>query len=358
MTEQIVAKFQINRPGFKLDAELDIPASGVTGIFGPSGCGKTTLLRCIAGLQRADAGELRIGDEIWQDDHQYIPPYKRPVGMVFQDARLFPHLSVRQNIKYGEQRKPVSHSSEQLNFEFVVDMLAINHLLGRMPMGLSGGEKQRVAIARALLTHPRLLLLDEPLSALDVGIKREIMPYLDRLHEEIDIPIIYVSHAIEEIMHLADTLVLMRQGAIEASGEPVDLVNKHIVPDLAQRYHNVIDAQLIDYDNLNNEARVESPLGVLHLCVERRPQHKKMRLNINAKNVIIVTNAMPESSCRNQFKATVKNIVINEESQANISVLCGSYLLNVVISEPVIGTLNLKESQSIYIMIGRVEVIT
>ena len=209
----IRAKFRLDYPGFVLDIDLDLPGWGVTALFGPSGSGKTTLLRCIAGLIRAPGGLLKVGDDIWQDADAglFLPTYHRPLGMVFQDASLFPHLSVRSNLNYGMKRSGVSPASAGL--DAILNMLGIESLLDRMPRNLSGGERQRVAIARALLTRPRLLLLDEPLTALDLKRKLEVLPYLERLRDTLDIPMFYVSHSPDEVARLADHLVLMESGS-------------------------------------------------------------------------------------------------------------------------------------------------
>ncbi len=196
---------------FSLDAAFTVPAIGVTTLFGPSGCGKTTVLRCIAGLQRLD-GVCIVADEIWQNDKTFRPAHQRDIGYVFQEASLFAHLSVRRNLLYGAIR------TGAIRFEEVVDLLGLAKLLDRAPQNLSGGERQRVAIGRALLSQPRLLLMDEPLSALDRITKEEILPFLERLQETLALPIIHVSHDMTEVERLADHLVLMQAGRVVASG--------------------------------------------------------------------------------------------------------------------------------------------
>jgi len=211
----IQAKFRLQRGGFLLDAGFEAPSSGVTAVLGPSGCGKTTLLRCISGLERAPEGVLSVQGELWQDSAGgvFLPVHRRPLGYVFQEASLFPHLSVHGNLEYGWKR---TQEERRVGFDEAVALTGIEGLLQRRPEGLSGGERQRVAIARALLTSPRLLLMDEPLSALDQASKGEILPYLERLHEQLTMPILYVSHALEEVARLADHLVLMEEGRVRA----------------------------------------------------------------------------------------------------------------------------------------------
>jgi len=199
---------------FRLDVGFDIPAHGVTAIVGRSGAGKTTLLRCIAGLDRA-AGTLSVRGEVWQDRTRFLPSYRRAVGYVFQEAGLFPHLSLRANLRYGLDR---AGKRPGLAFDEVVSLLGLETLLPRSPAKLSGGERQRGAIARALLSRPRLLLLDEPTASLDAEARRELLPYFERLHGALDLPVLYVGHDALEIDRLTDRVLLMRDGRIE----PVD----------------------------------------------------------------------------------------------------------------------------------------
>lgn len=215
---------RIGRPGFAFDAQLALGLRGVAALFGPSGSGKSTLLRCIAGLERAE-GSVRLGDEVWQDDRVFVPPHRRAVGCVFQDARLFPHLTVAGNLRYGWRRTPTA--ARRLTVERVARALDLEGLLGRWPSGLSGGERQRVAIARAVLGHPRLLLMDEPLAALDAARKEEILPFVERLPAEFGVPILYVTHAIEEVLRLASDLVLIERGRIVAAG-PIEQVTTRL----------------------------------------------------------------------------------------------------------------------------------
>ncbi|MGI9895749.1 molybdenum ABC transporter ATP-binding protein [Vibrio natriegens] len=213
----ISAKLNINYENFQLKAELDLPSRGVTVLFGHSGCGKTTCLRAIAGLVRVEQGEVRVNSEQWQswDGKVFLPTFERRIGYVFQEPSLFPHLNVDQNLAYAEKR--VKTQPTLFKRDSILQLLGINHLLNRYPSQLSGGEKQRVAIARALLTQPQLLLMDEPLSALDHARKEEFLPYLERLQRVWDLPIIYVTHSVQELARLADHIVLFNQGSIIAS---------------------------------------------------------------------------------------------------------------------------------------------
>ena len=214
----IKAGFRGSVGSFSLDAAFETPARGVTALFGPSGCGKTTVLRCIAGLNRLRQGYCAIDGEIWQDASSFLPTHKRPIGYVFQEASLFPHLCVRRNLLYGAGGPRRAGQSDAIRFDEVVDLLGLAALLDRAPRHLSGGERQRVAIGRALLSQPSLMLMDEPLSALDRQAKDEILPFLERLHESLSLPVIYVAHDMDEIERLADHLVLMDAGRVVAAG--------------------------------------------------------------------------------------------------------------------------------------------
>src|SRR5271166_2817746 len=215
---------------FSLDAAFTAPAKGVTALFGPSGCGKTTVLRCIAGLLRLSDGVCDINGDVWQGrDGTFLPTYRRPLGYVFQEASLFPHLSVRKNLLFGAPRGE-AEDRQGIAFDEVTDLLGVTPLLDRSPRNLSGGERQRVAIGRALLSQPKLLLMDEPLSALDRVTKSEILPFLERLRDRLSLPIVYITHDIAEVERLADQMVLMQKGRVLASGPLAELQSDPSVP--------------------------------------------------------------------------------------------------------------------------------
>ncbi len=232
----IDAALRLQRAGFVLDVALRLPARGVSALFGPSGCGKTSVLRALAGLERA-AGHVHIGhesddsnDDVWQDDARgvFMPTHRRPLGYVIQDAALFPHLDVRANLHYGQRR--IAPHARRVALDHVIDLLGIGGLMSRRTATLSGGERQRVAIARALATSPRLLLMDEPLAALDAARKAEVLPYLERLNAELSIPIVLVSHAVDEVARLADHLVLMDAGRVVADGPLAEVMARLDLP--------------------------------------------------------------------------------------------------------------------------------
>ena len=220
----IELRFNIQRDDFLLSLDTSLPGSGISAIFGPSGCGKTTLLRAVAGLEKDPDGLCRINGETWQLARQHLPTHRRPLGYVFQEANLFPHINVQRNLEYGFERIPAGQ--RRIRMSDAVELLGLAHLLARNTGSLSGGERQRVAIARALLTSPSLLLMDEPLAALDRNGRREILPYLEQLHDELAMPVIYVSHATEEVARLADHLLLMDSGRIRAQGPAAQMLTR------------------------------------------------------------------------------------------------------------------------------------
>ena len=227
-TNRIVARFQVTRGDFSLRIDLSLPGKGITALFGPSGSGKTTVLRCVAGLEPIPGGYLTVAGEIWQNGSYFLPTYKRPLGYVFQEANLFPHLSVRRNLEYGARRIPLG--LRRISLDDTIELLNIGYLLDRQPDRLSGGERQRVAIARALAVSPKILLMDEPLASLDMTHKQGILPYLEQLHDKLAIPILYVSHAPDEVARLADYLVVMERGRAIVEGPLVDTLARLDLP--------------------------------------------------------------------------------------------------------------------------------
>ena len=214
MSAMLEIRTRLARGDFTLEVDLRLPAAGITAIFGPSGSGKTTLLRCVAGLERARFARVVIAAETWQDSEAgtFVPTHRRPLGYVFQEASLFDHLDVRGNLAFAQPR------GGDAKLQPLLELLGIAALLDRRPHQLSGGERQRVAIARALATQPRILLLDEPLAAVDLSRRREILPWLERLRDELRIPMLYVTHSADEVARLADHLVLLDAGAVRAAG--------------------------------------------------------------------------------------------------------------------------------------------
>lgn len=303
----IEARFELGYPGFSLKVEVDLPGKGVTALFGPSGCGKTTVLRCMAGLTRATHGRLVINGETWQDDNQFLPVHRRPLGYVFQEANLFAHLSVRRNLDYARSR--VSKGVHQDAFHRVVHLLGIAQLLERLPAGLSGGERQRVAIARALLAGPRILLMDEPLAALDAARKNEFLPYLERLHDELEIPVIYVSHAPDEVARLADHIVVLDAGKVIAAGALTDILARLDLPiRLGEDTGVVLDAIVVERDPAWHLTKVGFPGGSLWVRDCGHPPGHRVRIRILARDVSIALEKMDGTSILNYLSATVSQL--------------------------------------------------
>lgn len=308
MPPPLDVRLQMTFPDFKLDVDLSLPGTGITALFGPSGSGKTSCLRCIAGLARARDAVIRVNGETWQDTARkiFVPPHKRSIGFVFQEASLFTHLSVAGNLAFGLERTPPG--KRRLEMPEAAQLLGIEHLLQRRVETLSGGERQRVGIARALLTSPELLLLDEPLSALDAKRKGEILPYLERLHGELKIPMLYVSHSQDEVARLADHLVLLEQGKVLASGPVGETLARLDLPMAMDDDAGVtIEGIATTYDDRYRLLSLTLPgsdlsMRVAHCAIE---PGRSLRIKVQARDVSLNLAADDHSSILNRLPATV-----------------------------------------------------
>ena len=304
----IEATLRLQRPGFALDVALAFPTRGVTALVGPSGCGKTTVLRALAGLERG-SGRVAVDGEVWQDDAVkcFVPTHQRPLGYVIQDAALFPHLDVRGNLHYGRKRSELE--SNRVALAGVIELLGIGHLQARRTAMLSGGERQRVAIARALATGPRLLLMDEPLAALDAERKAEILPYLERLHRELALPVVYVTHAMDEVARLADHLVLMRDGRVEAAGPLVELMAR---TDLRLSRQDdagvVLEAQVIEHDPPHGMTRIGFSGTNLWIGEAAAQPGARVRARVLARDVSVTRQRPAETSILNVLPVVLESI--------------------------------------------------
>ena len=295
-------KFNLTRADFALNVDLQLPGRGVTALFGPSGCGKTTLLRCIAGLERA-SGSLMVNEHLWQDATHFTPTYQRAIGYVFQEASLFPHLSVRGNLHYGMKR---ASSNGKVAIDPIIDLLGIRALLDRKPDGLSGGERQRVAIARALAVDPKLLLMDEPLAALDLKRKQEILPYLDRLQATLEIPILYVTHSPDEVVRLAHHLVVMDAGTVVASGELADTLSQLDLPvKLGQDAGVVIESVVGSIESQWHLTRMDFDGGSVWIRDPGLVLGAKARVRILASDVSLAREQPGKSSIQNVLQGEI-----------------------------------------------------
>ncbi|MDD1001537.1 molybdenum ABC transporter ATP-binding protein [Pseudomonas sp. TNT2022 ID642] len=302
--------------GFSLDVDLNLPGRGVTALYGHSGSGKTTCLRCIAGLERAEHGFIQINDEVWQDSDNgiFVPPHKRALGYVFQEASLFPHLSVLANLQFGLKR--IARSLRRVDMAQATELLGIGHLLERHPQHLSGGERQRVGIARALLTSPKLLLMDEPLAALDSQRKREILPYLQRLHDELEIPLLYVSHAQDEVARLADHLVLLSEGKALASGPIGETLARLDLPmAMGDDAGVIIEGQVSAYDADYQLLSLQLPATEMSIRVTHAPMQvgQTLRCKVHARDISLSLENSEFSSILNRLPVTV----VSEQSADN-----------------------------------------
>ena len=295
-------KFELKRTDFALNVDLRLPGRGVTALFGPSGCGKTTLLRCLAGLERA-SGSLMVNQQVWQDATHFIPTHQRAIGYVFQEASLFPHLSVRGNLQYGMKR---AGGISKGTIDPIIDLLGIRALLDRKPGGLSGGERQRVAIARALAVNPKLLLMDEPLAALDLKRKQEILPYLDRLQAALEIPILYVTHSPDEVVRLAHHLVVMDAGSVVASGELADTLSQLDLPvKLGQEAGVVIESVVGSIESQWHLTRMDFDGGSVWIRDPGLVLGAKARVRILASDVSLAREQPGKSSIQNVLQGEI-----------------------------------------------------
>lgn len=317
------ARFHIDYPGFRLDVACTVPLDGTIAVFGSSGSGKTTLLKCIAGLTRAPSGFLQFDEAVWQDDAHgiFLPVERRHVGVVFQEARLFPHLTVTQNLKYGMKR---SHPSRRrIAFDHVSELLELEPLFQRGVSHLSGGEQQRVAIGRALLTSPQLLLMDEPLVSLDQQRKKEIIPFIQRLTRELSIPVLYVSHDLNEILQLADHMVLVKEGRVVATGPIQEVFARLDLPGLVESnmVGAILETRIAEHEPQFGLTRVEFFGQSLFLPQQALSPGAPLRVQILSRDVSLVVGAPPAtSSVLNTLAATIVEVSESPSDQYAVEV--------------------------------------
>jgi molybdate transport system ATP-binding protein len=296
--------------GFELRAQLDAPTPGIVALFGRSGCGKTTLINIISGLLAPDEGRVELDGVVLTDTRERvaIPVERRRIGYVFQDSRLFPHLGVLANLRYGLRRAPKGSGS--IGLDEVLALLGLEPLLGRRPYQLSGGERQRVALGRALLSQPRLLLLDEPLAALDAARREEVLPYLERLRDKLSIPMVYVSHQLEEVLRLATHVALMEAGHIIASGALSDI---SLRPELraivgSEAVGAILDGAVVRVDAERGMTDVQVGGGVLHVSLQEAPVGARIRVQLLARDIILATEPPRGLSVRNALQGVIADI--------------------------------------------------
>lgn len=350
----IAVRYALQRPTFELDVDVELPLHGITGVYGPSGAGKTSLLRCIAGLEQPSTGKLVVAGDVWQDGASSRPPHQRAIGYVFQEPRLFDHLSVRGNIEYGWRRRrhDGNHSPDA-----VVDLLGLRGLLSRKPGELSGGEAQRVAIARALLCAPRFVLMDEPLAALDRARKDEILPFLDRLHVESSVPIIYVSHNIDEICRLCDNLLVIDDGVVMANGDLQDVLVGPALPALAgEEAGSVIEGVVTGYDDRDQLLRLSVSSGDLWVPGERRENGAGLRLRVRANDISLCRARPDHSTILNILPATIEAVQDLRGPSTLVRLVLGDDRLLARVTWRSVRELNLEPGDELFAQIKSVAV--
>lgn len=349
----IQARFNVKWPGFVLDVSLDISMNAVTSIFGPTGCGKTTILRAIAGLDHHKDGYLNINGEVWQKNNIFKAAHERSIGYVFQEASLFDHLNVRQNLEFGFSR--IAKANQKFTIQEIINLLKINHLEKRSTISLSGGERQRIAIARSLLVSPQILLMDEPIAALDQNSKLEVLQSLERLKTRLNIPIIYISHSQNEIARLADTIILLENGRVLATGSTNDIFTRSDLP-LAHSSDatSVIDAEVVEIDEKFQMARIKFDGGQLTIAGCELATGKKVRVTFAARDVSITLEQQTNTSILNIIQATITHISNDSKTEVTVHLLAGDTAILSRITKKSAQTLDLKTGDKVFAQIKSV----
>ncbi len=353
-------RFTLPLAAFELKVDLKLPVRGITAVFGASGSGKTSLLRCVAGLQRPRDALVQIAGQTWQNDQLplFLPTWQRPLGYVFQEASLFEHLSVEGNLRFGLRRTGAGPEQDKA-LSAAVTLLGLQGLLARRSHQLSGGERQRVAIARALATQPKLLLLDEPLAALDHARRQEILPWLERLRDELHIPMLYVTHAADEVARLADTLVVLQQGQVVASGPIAQVLTRVDAPiALGDDVSALLYGTLAERDERWSMVRVCFAGGDLWLRDSGLDLGAAVRLRIMASDVSIALQPAHDSSIQNSIAAVVCAIVADAHpSQVLVQLDCGGAMLLARITARAANALGLEQGQAVWAHIKSVALV-
>ena len=352
----IECKIKVQLESFMLDANFSIPDRGITVVFGPSGSGKTTLLRAIAGLEKSDKGFLKIGDSVWQKGEDFLATHKRQIGYVFQDAALFDHLDVKGNLNFVIKR---AIGLKEDFIESIHNLLEIKTLLNRKTTQLSGGERQRVAIARALLTNPKILLLDEPLSALDLKRKNEILPYLDSIHNDLEIPILYVTHSQDEMSRLADHLLLIEDGNIVGSGPVNDMLTRFDMPlSHGGDAVSIIEAEVLKRDSEFNLMYLDFLGGQFIVPDNSFPVQTKVRIRVVARDVSLTKSKQVDTSILNIFPAMVQEIVNEGEAQVMVRLQIKDTILLACITRKSSYKLRLEKGSEVFVQVKSVAILS
>jgi molybdate transport system ATP-binding protein len=351
-------KVSLERSDFALHVDLTLPANGIAVLFGPSGSGKTTVLRCLAGLEKAE-GLIRVGQETWQDTQRQIfkPTWQREIGYVFQEASLFEHLDVRQNLLFGLRRSAQTDTSRDL--DAAVDLLGIGHLLDRAVASLSGGERQRIAIARSLATRPKLLLLDEPLASLDVARRKEVLPWLERLHKQLHIPMLYVTHSVDELARLADHVVMLDRGRVLSCGPITQtMATQEVALAIGEEAGLVTTAEVVERSVEDHIAQVRFGGGTLWVRDPGMAVGQSVRVRILARDVSLALSVHDDSTLQNRLAGTIESIDADvHPSQAIVRVRCAQELILARVTVRSLRSLGLRPGSSAWCQVKSVALI-
>jgi len=358
-SDALQIRLQLARGDFALDVNLALPGSGISVLFGPSGSGKTSVLRCVAGLERATDGLVQVGQTVWQDERNrvFLPPWQRDVGYVFQEASLFEHLQVEQNLSFGLKRSGKAGGAQAL--QQAIELLGLGHLLRRQTGQLSGGERQRVAIARALATQPQLLLLDEPLAALDLARRQEILPWLEKMRDELRLPMLYVTHSADDLVRLADHLVVLDHGRVKAAGPAAQVLssieNPAIVGDEAGV---VLRGTVARRDAPWHLAQVVFDGGALWVRDTGLDVGRAVRLRVLARDVSLTTQVPRGTSIQNHIHGHMDAVVDDvHPSQALVRVRCGADVIVARVTRRALDALELSVGAPVWAQVKSVAVI-
>lgn len=358
MTPVLDVALRRRLPQFTLDVRFALPANGILGVFGRSGAGKTTLIDFLAGIALPDTGHIRLDGTTWFDPAQGInvPPEERAIGYVFQDSRLFPHLSVERNLRYGLARAERRGRPLRIPFEPVVSVLGIGPLLSRMPTRLSGGERQRVALGRALLAQPRLLLMDEPLAALDAQRKAEVLPYIERLRDEFGVPAVYVTHSVEEITRLADHLVILAEGQVAGAGELLGVMSDPRFAPYFGRYEagTVLECRVTTQHEGDDLTELSFGDGVLTVPRVPLAPGERVRVRIRAREVALALDEPTRTSISNRLFGRIVEMIERQGPYVEVVVLVGATPLRALITRQSAERLALALDVPIWVLIKAV----
>lgn len=359
MSGDFQIQLTLPRADFELSVDLALPARGITVLFGASGSGKTSVLRCVAGLERAHHARVVVAGEVWQDDaaRVFLPTHRRALGYVFQEASLFDHLNVQGNLQYGMKRTRSPQAAQTL--QAAIELLGIGHLLQRRADQLSGGERQRVAIARALATQPKVLLLDEPMAALDLARRQEILPWLEKLRDELSIPMLYVTHSADELARLANHLVVLERGRVQAAG-PVQAVLAAIDSPVmvGEDAGALLQGTVAERSEEWQLARVAFDGGDLWLRDSGVPVGQRVRLRVLARDVSLTTVEPRHTSIQNHFPCVIDSIAPDAHpSQVLLRVRCGPSVLLARITRRAQDSLGLQPGGAAWVQVKSVALV-